>query len=166
MSGIIIPIRETAMRIQRKLLWQILIAAGLFLSVGCPKQPARVNVALTAAPNINPDSSGQALSVVVRIYQLKDKGRLEAADYNAVWKSDKDLLSEDFLDRQERMIQPGAQEMMEIRTHPMASYLGVVALFQNPTGDGWRKVVPVTGKSQKVRINLHEQNVEIVSVKE
>jgi len=148
----------------RQLLWPVVLAAGLLLLIGCTKQPARVNVALSAASNVNPDSSGHALSVVVRIYQLKDKGRLETADYNAIWKSDREILSEDFLDRQERMVQPGTQEMLEIRTHPMAAYLGVVALFQNPRGDTWRRIVPVQGKNQKIRLDLREQNVEIISV--
>jgi type VI secretion system protein VasD len=152
------------MRNTKQLLWPIiLITATLFL-IGCPKEAARVNMALVADPNLNPDSSGQPLSVVVRIYQLKDKGRLETADYNSIWKSDRETLSEDFLDRQERIVQPDAQEILEIKAHPMAAYLGVVALFQNPVGDTWRKVIPISGKNQKIRLSLREQNIEIVSV--
>ena len=140
------------------------LAAGLLFLIGCAKQPVRVNVVMSAASNLNPDASGQALSVVVRIYQLKDKGRLESADYRAVWKSDKEILADDFLDRQERMIQPGAQESVEIRANPMAAYLGVVALFQNPTGDTWRRIIPISHKNHRISINLREQNVELISV--
>lgn len=145
-------------------LWSILFVASMFLLTGCPKEPARVNVALVADPNLNPDSSGQPLSVVVRIYQLKDKGRMESADYSSIWKSDRETLSDDLLDRQERVVQPDAQEVMEIKAHTMAAYLGVVALFQNPVGDTWRKIIPISGKSQKIRLSLREQNVEIVSL--
>ena len=148
----------------KRLLWLIVFVIAVFSLLGCPKEPARVNIALVAERNLNPDSSGQPLSVVVRVYQLKDKGRLETADYNSIWKSDRETLSDDFLDRQERVIQPDAQEMLEIKAHPMAAYLGVVALFQNPVGDTWRKVIPIRGKNQKIRISLREQNVEIVSV--
>ncbi|HYK89258.1 MAG TPA: type VI secretion system lipoprotein TssJ, partial [Acidobacteriota bacterium] len=117
-----------------RLLWLSVVCAGLLFVTACPKQPARVDIALAATPNINPDPSGQPLSVVVRIYQLKDKGRLESADYPSIWKSDRETLSDDFLDRQERVVQPGTQEMLEIKTNPAAAYLGIVALFRNPTG--------------------------------
>src|SRR5436309_15779273 len=105
---------------------------------------------LQAAPNVNPDPGGKSLSVVVRVYQLKDKGRLESADYNAIWKLDKDTLSDDFLAVQERVVQPGTQEMLEIQTNPMAKYVGVVALFRNPSGDSWRRLVPIGGKSRPI----------------
>jgi type VI secretion system protein VasD len=143
------------------------VAVSFFLLMGCPKKSARVNMVnmvVAAAPNVNPDPSGQALSVVVRIYQLKDKGRLEAADYNAIWRTDKETLSDDFLDRQERVVQPGTQEMLEIKANPMATYLGVVALFRNPSGDTWRKIIPISGKNPKISLSLREHSIELSSV--
>ncbi len=140
-----------------------MIIASLFLMMGCPKEPVRLNMVLAAGPNINPDPSGASLSVVVRVYQLKDKGRLEAADYNAIWKSDKETLSDDFLDRQERIVQPGTQEMLEIKASPMAAYIGVVALFRNPTGDSWRRIIRISDKTPKIKLSLREQSIELTS---
>ena len=138
--------------------------------IGCPKQAAKLAMTLQAAPNVNPDPGGKSLSVVVRVYQLKDKGRLESADYNAIWKLDKDTLSDDFLAVQERVVQPGTQEMLEIQTNPMAKYVGVVALFRNPSGDSWRRLVPIGGKSrpiggktQTISLTLRDQGIELVS---
>jgi len=148
----------------RRLLLCIPLGLALLFGTACPKQPARVNIVLDAANNVNPDTNGQPLSVVVRIYQLKDKGRLETADYNAIWKSDKDTLSEDLLERQERVIQPGTQEMLEVRVNQAANYIAAVALFRNPSGDTWRKIIPI-GKSavQKFSLTLREQTIELVS---
>jgi type VI secretion system protein VasD len=143
--------------------WLILTVSLLFV-LACPKEPARVNMVLAASPNVNTDAGGQPLSVVVRVYQLKDKGRLESADYNAIWKADRETLSDDFLDRQERIVQPGTQEMLEVRANPMATYLGIVALFRNPSGDSWRRVVPIKGKAQKISLSLREQSIELNSV--
>jgi type VI secretion system protein VasD len=134
----------------------------LILMTACPKEPARVSMVMNAAANVNPDAQGKPLSVVVRVYQLKDKGRLESADYNAMLKSDKETLSDDLLDRQERVVQPGAQEILEIRANPMANYLGVIALFRSPQGDSWRRVIPISkSKTQKVAITLQEQTVVV-----
>lgn len=152
------------MNTTRRLLTWLLSGLALVLLIGCPKEPARVNIVLNAANNVNPDARGQALSVVVRIYQLKDKGRFESADYNALWKSDKETLSDDLLERQERMVQPGTQEMLEIQANSMANYLGAVALFRNPSGDTWRKIIPIRKNApQKISLMLRDQSIEIVA---
>jgi len=152
------------MKTASRLLSWIFLGLSVVVLTGCPKQPAKVNIVLNAASNVNPDARGQALSVVVRIYQLKDKGRFESADYNAIWKSDKETLSEDLLERQERMIQPGTQEMLEIQANAQANYIGAVALFRNPSGDSWRRIIPIKkNAAQKIGLTLREQTIEIVS---
>jgi type VI secretion system protein VasD len=152
------------MRTRRSLLWLLLGTAFLFLFTACPKEPARVAVTLNAAPNVNPDPSGKPLSVVVRVYQLKDKGRLESAEYNAIWKMDKETLSDDFLAVQERVLKPGTSEVLEIQANPMAKYVGVVALFRNTSGDTWRRLVPVAGKKQSIKLAVRDQAIELESV--
>lgn len=135
-------------------------------AAGCPKQPARISMVLVGGADLNPDQNGQPLSVVVRVYQLKDKGRLESADYNAILKSERETLSDDFIERQERVVQPGTQEMLEISAGPTARYIGIVALFRNPVGDTWRKILPVTqGKTQKVSLTLRAQTLEAATIK-
>jgi type VI secretion system protein VasD len=147
-----------------RMLWWLVLGASLLLPMACSKQPVRLNVVFSAAANVNPDSSGQGLSVVVRVYQLKDKGRLETAQYGAIWKSDKETLSDDFLDRQERVVEPGAQQEIDIRANPDAAYLGVVALFRNPSGDSWRRIIPIGGKNATIRLSLREQSIELSPV--
>jgi type VI secretion system protein VasD len=121
---------------------------------------------LNGGADLNPDQNGQPLSVVVRVYQLKDKGRLESADYNAILKSERETLSDDLVERQERVVQPGTQEMLEISANPAARYLGIVALFRNPAGDTWRRILPVSqSKTQKINITLRAQTLEVTSSK-
>ena len=152
------------MRNSLRFLFWSLLSISLLAVLGCPPAPTKVNMVINAANNVNPDVGGQPLSVVVRIYQLKDKGRLETADYSAIWKSDKETLSDDLLERQERVIQPGTQEMLEVQPNPSAAYLGVVALFRNPSGDTWRKIVPIEkGKTQKMSVTLQDQTVEVTA---
>ena len=155
---------ERIMNNAHRMLFLVSLLLSALLTAGCPKEPTRVNMVLNAGADLNPDQNGQALSVVVRVYQLKDKGRLETADYNAVLKSEKETLSDDILERQERIIQPGTQEMLEISANPLARYIGIVALFRNPAGDTWRKIVPVANaKTQKINLALREQNLEVAT---
>ncbi len=145
-----------------RLLFVVFLCAGVFFFAACPKEPVRINMVVSATNTVNPDDSGRPLSVVVRIYQLKDKGRLESADYNSLVKSDS-ILSEDVVERQERVVQPGTQATLDIRANPLANYVGVVALFRKPTGDGWRKIVPIRGKEMKLNLSLNEQTIEVTS---
>jgi len=151
------------MRTRRTSIW-LLIGPALLIFTACPKEPARVAVTLNAAANVNPDPSGKPLSVVVRVYQLKDKGRLESADYNAIFRTDKETLSDDFLAVQERVVKPSTSEILEIQANPMAKYVGVVALFRSPTGDTWRRLIPVGGKKQSIKLTVREQAIELESV--
>ena len=150
-------------KLLRCLCWSLLGVSLLFV-LGCPPAPTRVNMVINAANNVNPDVGGQPLSVVVRVYQLKDKGRLETADYNSIWKSDKEALSDDLLERTERVVQPGTQEMMDVQPNPSATYIGLVALFRNPSGDTWRRIIPITkGKAQKLGVTLQDQSIEVTA---
>ena len=152
------------MRQNTRLLCWSLFCLGLILFAACPKEPVRVNMTVNAAADINPDIAGKPLSVVVRVYQLKDKGRLESADYSAILKSDTQALAGDLLENTERILQPGAQEIFDVRVNPAANYLGVVALFRNPAGDNWRKIIPIRGKVQKVTLSLREGGLDVVSI--
>jgi len=160
----LVPPVEIVMRNAKRVVFWSLASLCLLPLTGCPKEPTRVSMVMNAAANVNPGANGQPLSVVVRVYQLKDKGRLESADYNAVWKSDKETLSDDLLERQERTLEPGTQDTLEIRANPAANYIGAVALFRNPQGDSWRRVIAVgKGKTQKVNLSLQEQNIVLTS---
>jgi type VI secretion system protein VasD len=151
------------MRTANRLTVWLLLCAGFLSFTACPKEPARINMVVSAANNVNPDAGGKPLSVVVRIYQLKDKGRLETADYNSLVKADT-ILAEDVLEKQERVVQPGTQETIEVQANPTAAYVGVVALFRNPTGDAWRKIVPIPrSKLLKLNISLQEHSIDVVS---
>jgi len=137
----------------------------LFISLtGCPKKAVNVELLLDATASVNPDPQGQPLSVVVRIYQLKDKGRLEKADYTAILKSDKSTLADDLLDTRERVLEPGKTETVPLQPDPAARYLGVVALFRAPVGDSWRRIVPIRGKDEKISLSLQGQTIEVTSV--
>ena len=152
------------MKMLRRLMSLLALVACLGFLTACPKQPARVNILIAAASNANPDPAGRGLSVVVQIYQLKDRGRFETADYGAILKKDRETLSDDYLDSQERVLQPGDQKVLEFSANPMAAYIGVAAMFRSPSGDSWRAIIPIKGKKPKFAVNLRENSIELTSL--
>ena len=99
----------------------------------CPG-PESIPVILHAGDRLNADEAGQALPTTVRLYQLKDVGRLATATVDQMLESDRAVLGEDLLSVREFTLYPGE------------AFLAVVAFFRHPVGSGWRaasKLPPV-----------------------
>ena len=118
----------------------------------------------------NQDDKGEPLPVVIRIYQLAGKDKLEKASFKSLWKNDKEVLENDLLDRKEVTIYPDSETPLdlEVDTKKGAQYLGVMGLFRNPQGDTWRLVVPVKGGffKQSIRLIVDKQTLRLAGKKE
>ena len=77
------------------------ILLATMLAVGCSSDTKKWRLALTATQALNQDDSGEALPVVVRVYQLRGKDKFQRATFTELWKKDKELLEGDLLDRKE-----------------------------------------------------------------
>lgn len=97
-----------------------------------------VKVALQSNQGLNPDKSGESLPVVVRVYQLNDKGAFESATFNQLWKQDEGVLGKTMLTRSEVILNPSSQDKVELDRHEQAKYVGIVAIFRNPIDRKWK----------------------------
>jgi type VI secretion system protein VasD len=110
-----------------------------------PPAAARLWVTTQAEPVINRDAAGQSLSVVVRVYQLKDRSAFARLTFQAAAGGgpDPELLDGDFLDRDELVVVPGTVQESARTLHPGARFIGLVALFRRPDPHAWRYLVSV-----------------------
>lgn len=115
----------------------LLLWLGLQL-IACSGPMVRLDMAATAS--LNPDRKGDPLPVVVRVYQLTDKGAFESATFNQLWKSDEASLGKTLLTRNEVIINPNSNNKIELDRHEQAKYVGVVAIFRNPIEHKWREL--------------------------
>lgn len=113
------------------------------LGIGCSSDTTKWRVQLVPTSTINPDDAGAPLPVVVRVYQLKGKEKFQQATFKALWKADKEVLGEDFVDRKEIMVHPEKKTdvYFDLDTKHGPVYLGVVVLFRQPDVEGWRQIV-------------------------
>jgi type VI secretion system protein VasD len=98
----------------------------------------------TATDRVNRDANGKPLSVVVRLYQLKDSKRFLQLSFDAVARGQKDeeLFLKELESSHEVVLIPGATQSFTDQLSPNAKYIGVVALFRSPdTRGGWRFLV-------------------------
>ncbi len=139
------------------------------LLVGCGGGTRDVKLAFVSTKRLNSDEEGAALPVMVRVYQLQSKDKFEQATFKSLWKNDKEFLGEDLLERKDITLHPDSEVVLdlEVETKKGANYLGVMALFRQPEGDSWRKVLSsdlssmVPFKTPVVRLILDQNSVTI-----
>ena len=125
------------------------LLVALALCIGCSSDTEKWRVLLLPTSTLNQDDTGYSLPVLVRVYQLKGKDRFQQATFNDLWKSDKEVLGDDLVDRKEITVQPGTKVELQIDLEVKrgATYLGVMALFRKHDVEGWRQIVEASSSA-------------------
>ena len=105
----------------------------------CPT-PEPVRLTLTALPILNPGENGESLATTVRIYQLKDVGKLVESSLDRMLDGDRAVLGEDLVSVQELTLYPGERAAPALVRGEAAAYVAVVAMFRRPVGPSWRAI--------------------------
>jgi type VI secretion system protein VasD len=145
---------------QRKFAPAALLALGMVLSAcsifggGGDGKPEPIKVRVDAAPRLNPDEHGRALTTVVRIYQLKNASKMESAEFEDLYRREKELLGEDLVQVDELEVPPGQQVGKTISREKGAQYVAAVALFRRPGGFSWRSIVELPKPSRRAELTF------------
>jgi type VI secretion system protein VasD len=126
----------------------VMLLATVLLA-GCSSDTKKWRLALTATPALNQDDAGEALPVVVRVYQLKGKDKFQRATFTELWKKDKELLEGDLLDRKELTMHPDSETVLDLDLDVKhgAAFFGVMALFRKPDVTSWKELIPAEASS-------------------
>ena len=105
----------------------------------CPT-PEPIRLSLTASTRLNPGENGESLATTVRIYQLKDTGKLVESSLDRILDGDRAVLGEDFVSVQEITLYPGEKAAPTMVRGEGTTNLAVVAMFRRPVGPSWRAI--------------------------
>ncbi|MET3516263.1 type VI secretion system protein VasD [Pseudacidovorax sp. 1753] len=105
-----------------------------------PREQTRLEIRVSAAEDVNPDEKGRAAPIMVRLYELKGDAVFLAADYFSLQNSDKAVLADDLLVRDEMVLKPGETRVLRRRSHPDVNAIGVVAGYKDLVNSDWRAV--------------------------
>ena len=128
-----------------------------------------IKVDMSSTGNLNLNINNEPLPVVVRIYQLSDKGVFESSTFNQLWKSDSKALSKSLLTKNEIILNPGSKDRVELDRHNDAKYVGVVAIFRTPGQRKWRAIYELStnflGKrlSSSFNVSLNGNSLHIIN---
>ncbi len=102
--------------------------------------PEPLRVSLTASTRLNPGEHGESLATTVRLYQLKDTGKLLESTLDRILDGDRGVLGDDLLSMQELTLYPGDRAAPAMVRAEGATSLAVVAMFRRPVGTSWRAI--------------------------
>lgn len=121
--------------------------AGCAGAVPTCKVPSALEVEIETSDRVNLDEEGRSLPTLVRLYQLKDIGLLQMAEFSDLWQSAKETLGAALISVQELTTYPGQIVVQHIERDEKADYLVGVGIFRNPVGATWRTVseLPLPG---------------------
>lgn len=120
---------------------------GACASAPPPPSPRTLKIAVSASWVVNPDESGRASPIVLRLYQLKSDDVFASADFYALYDGDTKVLGAAMLGREELHLVPGQHIELERPVAPGATRFAVLAGFRDVDRARWRAVADVTPAS-------------------
>ncbi|NHR06952.1 type VI secretion system lipoprotein TssJ [Chromobacterium haemolyticum] len=106
-----------------------------------PKKQDVFDIGIVTDNTANADSAGNALSVVVRIYQLRQRDAFDNALYQTLLDQDQAVLAYDALSADSFTVAPSTGMHTSMPLSQETQYLGVVAFFRQLDRGNWRLVV-------------------------
>ncbi|RDS80882.1 type VI secretion system lipoprotein TssJ [Dyella monticola] len=102
----------------------------------------QMNLVVEGRAGLNHDERGASLPVAIRVYQLKDDKAFNAATYTQLLSPADSVLKSDVVNQTDIVLGP---KMTVTLNKPMADdahYVCIVGFFRDPSGTGWKQVIP------------------------
>jgi type VI secretion system protein VasD len=140
--------------IRRRLLL-LMPALGLAYCGPKPKPPAVVTLTMIGSAEQNPDATGKAAPVAVRIYQLTQTAKFERSDVFALTEHEQQTLGQDSAASQEFVLSPGETQTKTFELKPGVQAIGIVVLYRDIDQAQWRADAPVADSGPtKLTLNV------------
>ena len=140
---------------------------SLLILPGCGKKtvqppPTVVNVEIVTSDHLNPDDSGRASPVSVRIYGLTSLGKFNAVDFFTLHDNPQQALGDTLSMSDELHLKPASKKIYTHQLPQGTLYLGVVAAFRNIETAAWRDSVAVpVGRTTNFTVKLDADKVSM-----
>lgn len=91
----------------------------------------------------NADEAQTPLATMVRVYQLKDRQKVDAADYQKLLRDADCVLKEDIVASKSLLVMPNGSVSLNMPMDEDAKYVAVIGLFNRPDmkDNAWRLVL-------------------------
>lgn len=121
-------------------LWALSLALAACSTAPARPEQMKLDLSIRAGDTVNPDDKGRASPVLIRLYELKTPTTFEQADYYSLESSDRTLLTQDLLARDEFILRPGEFQNVERKLNPDTQALGFLVGYRELGKATWRSV--------------------------
>jgi type VI secretion system protein VasD len=146
----------------------ILVAVTAAILVACksappaPPPPVPADFAMVATADINPDGTGRASPVIVRVYYLLGDSTFKTLDFDALYDRADASLGKDLLGRYEQVIRPGQSVQLKVDVPVGTRAVGALAAFRDIGNARWRaQAVNGDAPLKVIRINIEARQVSV-----
>lgn len=132
-----------------------------------PKPPieqpqTKIRVSISVSGLVNPDINGRPSPIVVRIYELKNIGKFEEADFYKLFENHETSLGSDLSASEKFHFRPGDTKTLGHTVSPDTKYIAVTAAFRDFNQAVWRdSIVIEPAQTSELSIVIDSLNVSI-----
>ncbi|QYD69438.1 type VI secretion system lipoprotein TssJ [Paraburkholderia edwinii] len=119
------------------------LAACVSSRLAPPREPVRLNLTVTASPEVNRDGQNRAAPIVVRLYELKYAATFEDTDFFSLQDKDRTVLADDLISREQFQLRPGESRTIQRDANQATTVLGIVAAYRDLPHSVWRASWPL-----------------------
>ncbi len=127
----------------------------------------QVTLQITGASSLNTMADGRSLPLLIRIYHLTNKDAFLTKNYHDFTVGDGRPEGADIAAMKEFILRPGQTYNTVETVQSESPYLGVVALYQQPSGHGWRVVLTRddVGSEKTIKLIAGPRALSVTSTK-
>lgn len=137
-------------------------ASALLGCSGAPQpKPTPATEVVSAAPDVNPDETGRASPIVVRVYVLKQADAFNGAGYFALMDHEQETLGDSLIHREEYELSPGETRTLALSLPPEARYIAAIAGYRDIMSARWKVQAAVPDKWLHDRKHPHKVTIQV-----
>ena len=119
--------------------------------------PPSTDLMFNVSEDINPDKSGRASPVVVKVFELSSRTIFDTQDFFTLYESPEKILGPDLLKKDELELQPEQLKEHKMVLNKNTRYIGFVVAYRNIDGSRWRAVVEADPTGYKnITLNIEK----------
>jgi type VI secretion system protein VasD len=103
----------------------------------------------TVVENVNPDITGRASPVVVKLFELSSRTLFDSQDFFALYDDAEKVLGPDLISKNEFEFEPGSTFEYKISLSPGVRHAGILVAYRDIDNASWREVVDVDPTNYK-----------------
>ena len=126
----------------------------------------KLDLALMASDEVNPDLHGRPSPVVVHLLALRHPVAFENADFFSLYDNAEQVLPKDWVDSEEIELHPGDRLALKLRVGPDSHFVGALAAYRDLPHVRWRLLIPLTaGQLNRAELVLDQDGIRLADAR-